>query len=75
MAQHIGFEFSTREFELSHGRSPKGRGSWAFEYDGQEPVFTPGGMTYLEAKAWVKTRIRSEAPADFVGVVVVNVCP
>lgn len=47
--------FSTSEYQFSHGRSPRGRGSWAFEFPGTDlPTFwTPGGTTYTEAKALV----------------------
>ena len=58
----------------TRSRLPKGRGSWAFEFNGREPVFAPS-MTYGDAKKWIKEHIRSEAPADFKGCVVVNVCP
>ena len=53
--------FNTREFELSHNEKPRGRGSWAF-CDSQitncnnyldHVVFTPGGMTFAEAKKWI----------------------
>ena len=29
---------STREFEMAHGRSPRGRGGWAFFFDGATRV-------------------------------------
>jgi len=47
---------STRAYELSHGHKPKGRGSWAFFYDGNTDVmnapyvfWSAGNMTYSEA--------------------------
>lgn len=45
--------FDTRQFVLSHGREPRGRGSWAFDSDrrGNDPVFSPS-MTYQDAKKW-----------------------
>lgn len=70
------FEFYTRPFVLSHGRAPKGRGSWAFfvpELRGE--VFFSPSMTYTEAKTWIKNRVRPEVPAEFVGTVVVHVLP
>ena len=50
----IKIEFCTREFLFSHGRAPRGYGSWAFDF-GAGPVFAPTG-TYAEAKAWA-TRV------------------
>lgn len=48
--------FHTAEYELSHGRKPRGRGSWAFYVDGDElPVFSPS-MTYTDAKRWVRAQ-------------------
>lgn len=51
--------FETLPYELSHGRSPKGRGSWAFcpfhkrnAHDYLDwTVFSPS-MTFSEAKRW-----------------------
>ncbi len=45
-----------------HGRKPRGRGSWAFcPWSKQNAsdyldhtVFSPGGMTFTEAKRWAK---------------------
>lgn len=70
------FEFSTSQFVLSHGRAPKGRGSWAFVVRevSREPVFTPS-MTYAEAKTWIKNCVRPMVPAEFVGTVVIEVLP
>lgn len=50
--------FDTFEFELSHGRSPRGRGSWAFapfhlRKSLDATVFSPS-MTYTEAKRWAR---------------------
>lgn len=55
--------FNTAPFEYSHQRPPRGRGSWAFcdQYYTNKPewldhtVFSPGGMTYSEAKKWART--------------------
>jgi hypothetical protein len=74
VSQAITFYFKTTEFVMAHSRQPKGRGGWAFEFNGRPPVFSPS-MTYGEAKKWVMDYIRCEAPADFKGCVVVNVCP
>jgi hypothetical protein len=68
------FEFNTTPFVWSHGRAPKGRGSWAFRVRdlSAEPVFSPS-MSFTEAKAWIKNRIRPEVPEGFAGVVVIEV--
>jgi hypothetical protein len=71
---NISVDFSTREFRFSHGKEPKGYGSWAFEFEGRGPVWAPTS-TYAEAKKWIKEHIRSVAPAGFVGIVNVNVLP
>jgi len=36
-----------------HGKQPKGNGVWAFSI-GDEEVFTPSAMTYVEATKWAK---------------------
>jgi hypothetical protein len=57
--------FDSREFELSHGRAPRGRGSWAFsQYRRPDPLskdvhFSPGGMTLAEARKWFVARLRA----------------
>lgn len=46
---------STRLYEIDYGRSPKGRGSWAFSigntqgYDDATKAFFTNSMTYKEA--------------------------
>lgn len=45
-------EFNTRSYLLSHGRQPKGYGSWAFDLGGG-PVFAPAS-TYTQAKKWAR---------------------
>jgi hypothetical protein len=69
-------EFSISQFVRSHGRNPKGRGSWAFAVKdlGGEVIFTPS-MTFAEAKVWIRNRIRPEVPCDYAGAVVVEVLP
>jgi hypothetical protein len=56
--------FDTTPFELSHGRSPRGRGSWCFcpfhlrnanDYMNYT-LFSPS-MNYAEAKCWAKGKI------------------
>lgn len=49
--------FSTREFFRSHGKEPRGRGSWAFQVeDTTKVVFSPS-MTFSEAKAWMRKQV------------------
>jgi hypothetical protein len=57
----VQITFETHAFVRSHGKQPRGRGSWAFAYiDANEgnnveaEVFSPGGMTLTEAKRWFK---------------------
>jgi len=45
-------EFCTRGYVNSHGREPRGYGSWAFDFGGG-PVFAPAS-TYTDAKKWAK---------------------
>jgi len=54
--------FNTRPFVTSHMRQPRGRGSWAFAFEGQT-VFSPS-MTYADAKKWARDQVRAAAPAD-----------
>lgn len=69
----IGFEFDTRAYQFTHGRHPRGYGGWAFQFEGSRPVWAPPS-TYAEAKRWIKQHIRSVAPADYRGTVLVEVC-
>jgi hypothetical protein len=68
--------FDTTPFELSHGRSPKGRGSWAFcpfhmrdSHDHLDGFLMSPSMTFTEAKAWAKQQIthrrNARRAADF----------
>jgi hypothetical protein len=53
---------STRKYYREHWKNPRGRGSWAFcpveKYDASDYIahtkFSPGGMTFTEAKRWAK---------------------
>lgn len=63
------------DFERSHGRKPRGTGSWAFEitfYGGEPdsvhghettgPIFAqPGGITYGQAKKWIREDAKRRA--------------
>ncbi len=51
-------DIETIEFERSHGRTPRGRGSWAFSLEARPQnsrhiLWTPS-MTYSEACAYIK---------------------
>ena len=45
--------FDDTQFVNAHGRTPKGRGSWAFEIDGNAEPFWHNG-TYAEARKAAK---------------------
>jgi len=66
--------FDDMPYKRSHMAPPKGRGSWAFAFEGREPIFSPS-MTLTEAKKWAKAEVRKAAPADFKGHVVVEILP
>ena len=54
-------EVRTSEFQFEHGRAPRGRGSWAFQFSFKRPGdydWSPS-MTYSEAKRWAVARVRS----------------
>ena len=70
--KRIPIYITARDFTQSHGRMPRGRGSWAFEitYLGRNggeqvvgPVFTPS-MTFSESKRWIKQYITENAPDE-----------
>jgi len=44
----------TSNYRFSHGREPRGRGSWAFQFGtpDAEPVWCPGSVTYATARRW-----------------------
>ena len=70
-------EFNTRSYVMSHGREPRGYGSWAFDL-GNGPVFAPAS-TYTAAKKWareVAARCSSQGRArvGFGPVVTIEVC-
>ena len=57
---------STREYEFSHGKQPKGRGHWAFQI-GERVGFIDG--TYTEAKKLAGKQAKQE------GVEIIEVLP
>ena len=79
-ARQMSVEVKSSEFEFSHGRSPRGFGTWAFQFSNEgasrsfppksatSPVFTPA-MNFGEAR-----RMAVQAARMF-GFSVVWVCP
>lgn len=63
-------EFSTREYEFTHGRTPKGYGHWGFTFEGHE--FWATG-TYAEAKKACRKEVKRLAPERYDGFVTVKV--
>lgn len=64
-------EVSTTQYQFAHGKAPRGRGYWAFEFPGQgtnQPWFAPGQQSYSEA------RRAAVAEANRRGVCFVRVC-
>lgn len=54
----MAVRFETTRYEFSHGKKPSGRGSWAFEWEGQV-YFSPSCFqTFREAKAWMNKMVR-----------------
>ena len=55
--------FNTTEYEFSHGKSPRGRGGWAFSFvrrpDVMTEVFWVNG-TYAEAKKVARDKAKAE---------------
>lgn len=51
-------EFDTTPFEFSHGKLPRGYGSWAFSEsrDQRDPFFAPTS-TYADAKKYAKQQM------------------
>jgi hypothetical protein len=66
-------QFDTSAYVEAHGRSPRGRGSWAFFFDtdNNAPIeqawFTPGCLTYSEAKKLARAEAKRRG-ATFVTV-------
>lgn len=65
---------STTQYEAAHGKSPRGKGGWAFEFkmNGHwtDPVFVRGGefgqslLTYSEAKREAVRRAKSAGASE-----------
>ena len=62
--------FSNRDYVVSHGKNPSGRGSWAFIVTDAscgtevETVFAPGCLTLTEAKKWMRNYIHQNWAAE-----------
>lgn len=52
------YEFSTRRYEAAHGKSPRGRGWWAFEV-ADKTMFVSGNITLTEAKKKIAAQVAS----------------
>ena len=51
-------EVSTREYEFSHGKKPRGKGPWAFFFDRmEEPFFVSGSYTHAKKVAILFAKI------------------
>jgi hypothetical protein len=70
----IRVSFDDSPFVRSHMTAPRGRGSWAFSFEGREPIFSPS-MTLGEAKKWAREQVKAAAPAGYAGQVVVSILP
>ena len=62
--------FNYGPYMNSHGTTPKGRGSWAFEIEGKV-TWTPS-MTLADARTWMRAEVRK---AGAVGLVEIDVLP
>ena len=60
-------EFCTIEYEFSHDKAPRGRGTWAFALDRNTPpdqMFWTPSCTYAEAKKLAKAHFAKGAAKD-----------
>jgi hypothetical protein len=65
-------EFSTWEYLKDHGKQPKGRGLWYFDFEGLQ--YAASG-TLTEAKKKCVAHIREIAPKGYNKTVYVEVAP
>lgn len=65
-------EVTTTKYEFAHGKKPRGRGSWVFEFQTElgwsEPWWAPGSLIYSEAKKLAVEEGKAR------GAFLVNVC-
>lgn len=64
--------FTDKEYRYENGRAPKGFGRWGFSFEGHE--FWATG-TLRDAKIECKREVKRLAPADYSGIVYVNILP
>ena len=64
--------YSDRAYWRSHGKAPKGRGYWGFEFEGY--TFWAAG-TLSEAKKACKAEVNRLAPEGYTGIVTVKILP
>ena len=65
-------DFTDREYLRDHGRKPKGRGFWGFEFEGYQ-FWATGTLT--EAKKACRAEVKRLAPEGYTGFVIVNILP
>lgn len=61
-------EFEIIEWIMSYGKTPRGRGSWAFATERNADIYDvklSPSMTYSEAKKWAK-QVFPDAPVIYV---------
>jgi len=52
---------NTSAYVASHGKEPKGAGSWAFAYSqGGKPFFIKGQMSYADAKKQAQAKAKAD---------------
>lgn len=51
-------EVGTKDYEFTYGRAPGGRGSWAFDIDGEDNLFWYNGLYSEARKAAKKEAVR-----------------
>jgi hypothetical protein len=56
-------EVNTTEYEFSHGRKPRGYGSWAFRFEGDIALHWYQG-TYSEARSAARKAARKAGAAS-----------
>jgi hypothetical protein len=62
-------EFDTFAYEIAHGRSPKGRGSWIFcpfhqrNAEDRELLMAPAHLNLSQAKVWLRQEVEARRNA------------
>lgn len=67
-------DFDDTQYQFSHGRTPRGYGTWAFSQTRKcdDPMWVPP-MHYRDAKVWIKAYVREKYGKDASGTL--YVCP